>query len=170
MLDIYELTSLVDTTFSVFIGTGLSDDCDEGIQGIFPGFSIYSKIRCYKLFELIKISDSKWKQEFVVTSFFGEEKVAPVSVGNENAWNSFCIQVNGTAAMIKLNGRNLISQEDSFNRTSFWDVTTLSKFNSTRFWDITTQSKVNETVFWNLTSQSNFKTSFPFQPNKGGVI
>ena len=25
-------------------------------------------------------------------------------------------------------------------------------------------------MFWNLTSQSNFKTSFPFQPSKGGAI
>ena len=107
-----------------------------------------------------------------MTSFFGDQRVAPVFVGNENAWNSFCIQVNGTAAMMKLNGRNLITQEDSFNRTSFWDVTTLSKFNSTRFWDITThtQSKHNKTVFWKFSSQSNSKTSFPFQPSKGGAI
>ena len=84
----------------------------ELLQGIFPGFYIYSLVHCDGWFcNHITPADRKWKHVYVATWLFGQQKVFPTSL-KPDTWNSFCLKVNSTSAVINLNGETFITHKD----------------------------------------------------------
>ena len=88
-------------------------DSAELYQGIFPGFATYSLVHCDEWFcPFITQADMKWKHVYVMTYFFDQVKVLPASSLKPDTWNSFCLKVNSTSAVIKLNGKAFISHKN----------------------------------------------------------
>ena len=84
----------------------------ELIQGIFPGFTTYSLVHCDDNFcPLITPADMKWKHVYVFLWLYEQYKAYPISL-KPNTWNSFCLKVNSTSAVINLNGKAFITNTD----------------------------------------------------------
>ena len=55
---------------------------------------------------------------YVWTWFFGPLKVVPTSL-KPNTWNSYCLQINSTTAVLKLNEHNIISRSSYEDTNAF---------------------------------------------------
>ena len=86
----------------------------ELYQGIFPGLGTYSLVHCDdELFcPRITPADKKWKHVYVWTHFFGQFKVLATSSLKPDTWNSLCLRVNSTSAVINLNAETFITHKD----------------------------------------------------------
>lgn len=90
----------------------------DAVQGIFPGFGVYSLVTCDEICALIPKKNRKLKHVFVWTYFFGQKKVLPASL-KPNSWNSFCLKVNSTAAVLNLNNKILFTKNDEKMKLHF---------------------------------------------------
>ena len=101
----------------------------ELYQGIFPGLGTYSLVHCDdELFcPRITPADKKWKHVYVWTHFFGQFKVLATSSLKPDTWNSLCLRVNSTSAVINLNAETFITHKDDNSNCNncsayFYDV------------------------------------------------
>ena len=68
----------------------------------------------------------KWKHVYVATGFFYQLKVFPTSL-KPDTWNSFCLKVNSTSAVIKLNREAFIIHRNDKSSSAY------SIYNNYRF-------------------------------------
>ena len=133
----------------------------EALQGIFPGFATYSLIYDDEISALIPEAERKMKHVFVLTYIFGENKVLPNFL-KPGEWNTFCLKVNNTTAILKLNEEKLITENDqTLNKSALLEFATKSQMQNYLFMNLASQPISKSPMYGAVTDINVWDTILP---------